>query len=720
MRQVIQDLASGDTGVADAPLPADAVGNLLIETRASLVSAGTERMLVEFGRASMLGKVRQQPERVRQVFEKMRTDGVLSTVDAVRSKLATPLPLGYCNAGAVVGIGKGVSGFEIGDRVVSNGPHAEYVRVPVNLCAKIPEGVTDEDASFAVLAAVGLQGVRLADPTLGEAFVVTGLGLVGLMTVQILQANGCRVLGIDTDPARVELARSLGAEAVDLSAGEDPVAAAVAFSRDRGVDGVIVTASTKSSEPIMQAAEMCRMRGRVVLVGVTGLELDRTPFYLKEITFQVSCSYGPGRYDSDYEDRGHDYPVGYVRWTEQRNFEAVLDMMAAGTLQVSDLITHRFPIAEAPAAYDVLAEYRSALGIVLQYPSEGRDRSRTVTIADASTVDRERGADKPRVAVIGAGNYASRMLIPALAETPAVLQTVVSSAGMSASQVGRKFGFQKASTDAGEAIADPDVDTVIIATRHDSHAGLVLEALASRKHVFVEKPLALTGEELDAIEQSYRSIPEAERPVLTVGFNRRLSPFVVAARRAIAAASEPSFFIVTVNAGAIPSDHWTQDPAVGGGRLIGEGCHFIDLLRHLAGTPIKRAQVTTMGDAPGVAVPADKVTVTLSFEDGSLGTVHYLANGHASFPKERIEIFNGGRVLQIDNFRRMRAWGWKNVSAPRVKGQDKGHSALAAAFVTAIREGGESPTPFDEVMEVSRCVVALAALRDGVWEPAAR
>lgn len=717
MRQVVQDLGDGVTSVLKAPIPARASGQLLIQTRASLVSAGTERMLVEFGRASMIDKARQQPERVAQVLDKMRTDGVMTTVEAVRSKLATPLPLGYCNAGVVVEVGEGVEGFEPGDRVVSNGPHAEFVRVPVNLCAKIPDSVSDDDAAFTVLAAVGLQGVRLAAPTIGEAFVVTGLGLVGLITVQILRANGCRVLGIDINSARVEMAAALGAETVDLSAGEDPVRAAAVFSRGRGVDGVIVTASTKSSEPIMQAAEMCRTRGRIVLVGVTGLELDRTPFYQKEITFQVSCSYGPGRYDPAYEEHGHDYPVGYVRWTEQRNFEAVLDMLAAGALKVDGLVTHRYPIADAAAAYDVLANDKGALGILLEYPHEEGPVDRIVKLGAAA---RPAGPGAPRVAVVGAGNYASRMLIPALAGAGASLHTLVSGQGMSAAQVGAKFGFAQASTDASAAIEDTDVDAVVIATRHDSHAGLVGEALAAGKHVFVEKPLALTDSELDDIEAAYMALPEEDRPVLTVGFNRRLSPLVATARRAVAASSEPSCFIATVNAGAIPPDHWTQDPAVGGGRLIGEGCHFIDLLRHLAGSPIKRAQVTTMGDAPGVAVSSDKVTVTLSFEDGSIGTVHYFANGHPSFPKERIEIFNAGRVLQIDNFRKMRVWGWKNVSVPHVKGQDKGHAALASAFIQAIRDGGPSPTPFDEVMEVSRCTVALAALRDGMWTPGER
>lgn len=714
MRQVVQDLGTGATSVPEVPVPAMSDGELLIRTEASLVSAGTERMLVEFGRANFIEKARQQPERVGQVLSKMRTDGVATTLEAVRSKLASPIPLGYCNAGVVVAVGSGVTGFEVGERVVSNGSHAEYVRVPMNLCAKIPDSVDSSAAAFTVLGSVGLQGIRLAQPTLGEAFVVTGLGLIGLMTVQMLRANGCRVLGIDTNPERVARAIAMGADAVDLSKGEDPVAAAARFSRGHGVDGVIVTASTKSSEPILQAAKMCRKRGRIVLVGVTGLELDRTLFYEKEITFQVSCSYGPGRYDAEYEDRGHDYPIGFVRWTEQRNFEAVLDMMNAGTLSVVSLVTHRFPISEAPAAYDVLAQDKSALGILLEYPSATDDDSRTIELP---SVVGTRSAGSVRLAVIGAGNYASRMLIPALARTDASLQVLVSSAGLSASQVGRKFGFASASTDADAAIASADVDAVVVATQHDSHAELVLKALQSGKSVFVEKPLALTNAELDDIESAYTSLAPEARPVLTVGFNRRLSPLTVALKRSIQASSQPSMFVATVNAGSIPSSHWTQDPAVGGGRLIGEGCHFIDLLRHLAGAPIVHASVASMGAVPGVATPQDKVTMSLSFADGSVGTIHYFANGHASFPKERIEVFNSGRVAQIDNFRRLRTWGWGGLSAPHVKGQDKGHAALAAAFVAAVKDGTASPTPFDEVLEVSRCAIALAEIGTGEWKP---
>ncbi|MDZ4177647.1 MAG: zinc-binding alcohol dehydrogenase, partial [Coriobacteriia bacterium] len=413
MRQVIQDLAHGDTRVESVPVPAVEAGQLLIQTSASLVSAGTERMLVDFGRANLVQKALQQPERVRQVLHKARTDGLLTTAAAVRSKLDTLIPLGYCNAGTVIAVGEGVRGFKTGDRVVSNGPHAEVVRVPQNLCALIPDSVSDDDAAFAVLGSVALQGLRLADPTLGESFVVTGLGLVGLLTVQLLQANGCRVLGIDTNAARIELAAELGADVVNLAEGQDPVAAAMSFSRGRGADGVIVSASTKSSEPVLQAAEMCRKRGRIVLVGVTGLELERSAFYEKEISFQVSCSYGPGRYDPVYEEEGRDYPVGYVRWTEQRNFEAVLDTMARGALDVGRLVSHRFPIAEASAAYDVLSEDSAALGIVLTYPRESEaDISSTIVV--------EVGPSQPvsehsRLAVIGAGNYARRTLLPALA-----------------------------------------------------------------------------------------------------------------------------------------------------------------------------------------------------------------------------------------------------------------------------------------------------------------
>jgi len=714
MRQVLQSLSDGTTTVEEVPCPSVGPGRLLIRTQRTLVSAGTERMLVEFGRGSLLSKARQQPEKVRQVLDKIRTDGLMTTLDAVRGKLDMPISLGYCNAGEVLEVGAGVDGIRPGDRVVSNGPHAEVVCVPRNLCARIPEGVCHEHAAFTVLSAIGLQGLRLAAPTLGECFALTGLGLIGLITAQLLQAQGCRVLGIDPNPARLELAGRMGIETVDLSIGQDPVAAAMDFSRGRGVDGVLITASTKSSEPVHQAAQMCRQRGRIVLVGVTGLELQRSDFYEKELSFQVSCSYGPGRYDEAYEESGHDYPLAYVRWTEQRNFEAVLDMMAEGSLDVSPLISHRFALDQAPAAYGLLGGGGDYLGIVLEYPtSEERPQAelRRPTVTTGTPSPTSTGA---RVGVIGAGNYACRMLMPSLSKTAARRCVVVDNVGANASYAARKFGFERATSDVREALEADDVDGILIATRHNSHAALVCQALEAGKHVFVEKPLALTTDEVVRIERTHAAASArlGRELVLMVGFNRRFAPHTVRVMELLRAVSEPKVLSITVNAGAISATHWTQSTEVGGGRILGEGCHFIDLLRFMAGAPIESWQAACVGRGAEGVVSDDKAVISLRFADGSLGAVQYIANGHGSFPKERLEVFCAGRVLQIDNFRSLRGYGWPGARKMKLFRQDKGHAACAAAFVDAVARGGPSPIPLAETYEVARVTVSIAhALR---------
>ncbi|MEX0732964.1 MAG: bi-domain-containing oxidoreductase [Aquisalimonadaceae bacterium] len=706
MKQILQSLQNGQSDIADVPALGVVAGKLLIVSRRSLVSAGTERMLVNFGRGGWIAKARQQPDKVLQVLDKVRTDGLMTTVEAVQSKLDEPLALGYCNVGVVDAVGVGVEGFSVGDRIASSGPHAEMVSVPRNLCARIPEAVSDEEAAFTVIGAIGLQGIRLANPTLGETFVVTGLGLVGLVTVQLLRAAGCRVLGIDPDPAKAEMARAFGAETVALDKGEDPVSVAAAFSRGRGVDGVLITASTKSNEPVSQAARMCRKRGRIVLVGVVGLELSRADFFEKELTFQVSCSYGPGRYDEAYEQKGQDYPAGFVRWTEQRNFEAVLDMMASGALDVKPLITHRFPFEQAPKAYDLLASGSEPyLGILLEYPPGDVNRARTVHLGNA--VDARTAEPQPvRLGVIGAGNYAGRVLIPAFARTGAALDTIANSGGINGVHYGRKHGFQKATTAIDELMVDANINAVVIATRHDSHARFVSDALRAGKHVFCEKPLALTLDELQSVEQAYQEAGAADTaPLLMVGFNRRFSPLTQKMKTLLAAVGEPKSFVITVNAGAIPAEHWTQDVAVGGGRIIGEACHFIDLMRFLAGTSIVGWGVQSVARGERDPVGDDKATIHLTFADGSFGSIHYLASGHRSFPKERIEAFCAGRVLQLDNFRRLRAYGWPGFKGMRLWRQDKGQRACAAAFVDAIGRGEAAPIVFNELLEVSRVTI---------------
>jgi len=698
MKQILQNLRTGATEVADVPCPAPQRGQLLIRTRRSLVSAGTERMLVDFGKAGWLDKARQQPDKVRMVLEKMRTDGIGPTLAAVQNKLDQPLPMGYCNVGEVVAVGAGVSGFELGDRVVSNGKHAEVVAVPVNLCAKVANIVSDEEAVFTVLAAIALQGVRLAQPTLGETVVVTGLGLIGLVAVQLLRANGCRVLGVDFDAEKLALAQRFGAEVVNLAAGEDPVAAADRFTRGRGVDAVLLTAATRSSEPVHQAALMCRKRGRIVLVGVTGLELSRADFYEKELTFQVSCSYGPGRYDPAYEERGFDYPIGFVRWTEQRNFEAVLELMHERRLELAPLISHRFPIADAAAAYELVSADTPSLGIVLEYPT-GDSPAAARSLERTSVVNAPRTSDS-RVAVgfIGAGNYARAALIPAFVAAGARLHTIASAGGVSGAHAARKFGFENATTDNAALFADANVSAAVIATRHDSHAQLVLAARRAGKHVFVEKPLCVSLDELASIETAW----DGGGPLLMVGFNRRFAPQVARIKSLLAATPGPKAFVMTVNAGAIPATHWTQDRAAGGGRLLGEACHFVDLLRFLAGAAISRHRVSALGE-----VSRDSATITLEFADGSLGSIHYLANGSKAFPKERLEVFVAGRVLQLDNFRRLKGFGWPGFSRMNLWRQDKGQSACAAAFVTALATGASAPIPLSEIFEVSRVSIEI-------------
>lgn len=703
MKQILQDLGSGQTIVADVPMPRSKAGYLLIETQASLISAGTERMLVDFGRSSYLEKARQQPEKVKMVLEKIKTDGLMTTIDAVRSKLDQPIPMGYSNVGRVIAVGKGVEEFQLGDLVLSNGNHAEIVSVPKNLCAKVPDGISAEDATFTVVGAIALQGMRLVQPTLGECIVVTGLGLIGLMTVQLLRAHGCRVLGLDFDQSKLNLARSFGAEVVDLSAGEDPIAAAERFSRGRGVDAVLVTASTKSSDPIHQAAIMCRKRGRIVLVGVTGLELNRSDFYEKELSFQVSCSYGPGRYDGVYEEGGHDYPVGFVRWTEQRNFEAVLDLMASGQIEVDPLKTNSFALKDAQQAYDLLLNDKGALGVVLTYGPAG-DEKKVTTLPLSGARKATVGA--PVLAAIGAGNYAGRTLLPAFSKTSARLKTIASAGGVSGSHYGKKLGFEQSTTDTEAVFTDPDIDAVIIGTQHNSHAHFVLEALKAGKDVFVEKPLALTVEELDAIEMAYRdATTTGDTPMLMVGFNRRFAPLMQKLKRETMRSSQPMSIVYTCNAGAIPSDSWIQDPGRGGGRIIGEACHFIDVARHLAASEIVSVQSNGMFQPTSDC--HDTASITLIFANGSLATIHYFANGNKAFPKERIEVFQGGKVYQLDNFRKLMGFGASSANT-RVIRQDKGQDGCCVAFVGAIANGAPSPIPFAELMEVSRAAIEAA------------
>jgi predicted dehydrogenase/threonine dehydrogenase-like Zn-dependent dehydrogenase len=637
---------------------------------------------------------------VQDALHKARTDGLLATVQAIRAKLDQPMPVGYCNVGRVAE--SDAAGFSPGDRVVCNGRHADVVVMGKNLCARIPDAVSDDCAAFTVLGAIALQAVRLSAPTLGETFVVTGLGLVGLLAVQILRANGCQVLGIDIDPQRTALARGFGARTADLSAGEDPLAIARMMSDGRGVDGVLLTLSSTSNAPLSQAARMCRQRGRIVLAGVVGPELNRADFYEKELSFQVSCAYGPGRYDAEYEIRGQDYPFGLVRWTEQRNFEAVLQLLADGQLDVRPLISHRFDVQEAAQAYDLLGGREPSLGILIDY--RAGDAALQTTLPLSSPCPRKAGATV--VGMIGAGAYARGRLIGALAKSGATLHTLVSENGVSAAHLGRKYNFHRAASDPEAVLTEPQINAVCIATRHDSHAGYVRAALAARKHVFVEKPLALTLHELDQISGDLAAAGAAA-PMLMVGFNRRFAPMVVKLKALLGACGEPRCFVLTVNAGAVAPNHWSQDPKMGGGRLVGEACHFIDLLRHLAGGPVVELHVSGLS-RPGGPPRTDIASLTLRFADGSIGVINYFANGHRAYPKERLEVFSAGKVLVLDNYRRLTAHGVPGFSTMRALIPDKGQQACAAAFITALKSGGFAPIPLGEILEVSRLAIRAA------------
>ena len=707
MKQVLQSLRANSVELVDVPAPRVAPGHLLIRTVASVISPGTERMLTDFAKAGLLGKARQQPDRVRQVVGKARTDGLAATVEAVRARLDEPVPLGYANAGHVLEVGTGVTGFSVGDLVASNGPHAEVVVVPATLCARVPPGVEPAEAATATLAAVALQGVRLAQPTLGERFVVSGLGFIGLLVVQLLAAHGCAVLGLDPDPARRELAAKLGAE---TAAPDAAGPAAEIFSRGRGVDGVIVAASTPSSEPIRQAAQMCRKRGRIVLVGVTGLELSRPDFYEKELTFSVSCSYGPGRHDPTYEERANDYPVGFVRWTAGRNLEAALDIMAAGRLDVDSLLTHRFPLDDAARAYDSLTDVRSGLGFVLEYPETlaipGRELLAPIVARRAQgTTESSVRTGAPRIGVIGCGQFATRVILPVLQAAGVDLVGIAGRAGPSAALVAERFGFAWSTNDPESLLADPEIDAVFVLTRHDSHPRWVVAALEAGKHILVEKPLAINREGLNLIVKAWESSP-GDR-VLLVGFNRRFARITQRMTELLGPVPGPRAVEILVNAGPVPADHWTRDPHVGGGRIVGEACHFVDLGRHLAGSPIAAVHSTPLGSGEW-----ESAAITLAHENGSVSTIGYYANGSKRFPKERVTVLAGGRVLVNDNFRLLSSAGWGRPHRLRSFRQDKGHSSEVAAFLGALRSGNPAPVSFQELIEVT-----LATLRASESDP---
>jgi predicted dehydrogenase/threonine dehydrogenase-like Zn-dependent dehydrogenase len=701
MRQILCNLQTGKTLLAEVPAPGAEPGQLLIRTTRTLVSQGTEKMLVEFGKASLFQKARSQPQRVRQVWEKMKVDGIRPTLEAVFRRLDEPLPLGYCSAGVVIGVGEGVSGFAVGDRVASNGPHAEIVAVPANLCARIPATVSDDEAAFTVAGAIALQGIRLGAPALGETVAVVGLGLLGQLAVQLLRANGCQVLGYDYDPAKVELARRHGAEALCVAAEGNPVKHALAATGGQGVDFVLITASTKSNEVIAQCAQMSRKRGRIVLVGVIGLEINRADFYDKELSFQVSCSYGPGRYESAYEEKGLDYPAAFVRWTENRNFQAILETLRAGHLRLNELITKRVPLDRYEEIYaDMGASGLASLLVFGDSPSPARQLAVTPSGSYAGGI----GA----LAVVGTGNFTKMTVLPALRGSGAKIKYLASARGVTSTDLAGKHGIPYSTTDYEAILADPEVAGVILCTRHHLHAAQVTAALQAGKHVLVEKPLCLTRAELSLVAAA--SVGAA---TVTVGFNRRFSPHVRRIAPLLVGRAAPVAIVATINASAIPLNHWVQDPGVGGGRLIGEACHFVDLAVHLSGSLICGVCAVALGERGAPA--GDSASILLRHADGSTSSINYLANGHRSHPKERIEIYSQERIFVIDDFRETTGVGYRGFSRLKTA-QDKGHAAQFAEFARRVREGGPALIPRGELLNVAAATLAIGeSIRAQGW-----
>lgn len=702
MKQLIQNLRTGETASEDVPWPLVRPGTLLIRSTRSLVSLGTERMLVEFGKANLIDKARQQPDKVRMVLDKIRAEGLIPTLEAVFNKLEQPLLLGYCNVGVVEKVGEAVIGFSVGDRVASNGPHAEFVAVPQNLTAKIPDNVTNEEAAFTVIGSIGLQGIRLANPTLGETVVVIGLGLIGLLTAQLLKANGCRVIGTDVDTDKLSLAESLGIISFDSRAG-DVVKFVEANTGGVGADAVLITASSKSNDILSQAARMSRKRGRIILVGVVGLELNRSEFYEKELTFQVSCSYGPGRYDEDYEQRGHDYPLPYVRWTEKRNFEAVLQAISAGQLSVKPLITERVPLEDYQRIYGNIGQSKSIASII-EYPAaNGEAPVHTVKLSNRS-FEGQKGV----LGVIGAGNFTKMTMLPVLKKTGASFKTIASSGGVTGTALGKKYGFANSTTDYRDILNDPEVDLVLITTRHNAHARQVVQCLKARKHVFVEKPLALNEEQLLEVIAAYK---EASDVTVNVGFNRRFSPHSVNLKRSLG--QGPMQIIATMNAGFIPPNSWVHDLDSGGGRIIGEACHFMDLCTYFTGSRIISVCMNSMGPNPNLNT--DNASILLKYEDGSNAVINYFSNGSKSYAKERIEVYSQERTAIINNFTRSEGFGFKGLRSLK-SSLDKGHKAQFKELISRVKNGGEALIPFDELVNTTRAsFAALQSLKENRW-----
>ena len=703
MYQIIQNLNDGYTSLGEVPLPICNSRSVLIRTANTLVSLGTEKMLVDFGKASLLQKVKRQPDKVKEVLAKVKTDGFAPTFAAVKNKLEQPIPLGYCNVGTVVEVGCDVTEFKVGDRVASNGPHAEYVSVPKNLVAKIPEEVSNEQAAFTVIGSIGLQGIRLVNPSLGETVVVVGLGLIGLVTAQLLKANGCNVIGFDFDQSKVDLAIGYGIDAVNPGKGVKQVEYVQEKTKQFGCDAVIITASNPSNEIISQSSQMSRKRGRIVLVGVIGLDIKRSDFYEKELSFQVSCSYGPGRYDSSYEEGGNDYPLPYVRWTEKRNFEAVKKALSNGTLDVDSLITERVPFENYSEIYDNIGKGNSIASLLVYDTKKKSSDSRNVKITESKAY----AAGKPVLGVIGAGNFTGSTILPKLKSAGAQIKIIASSKGLSGSIQAKKHSIENSTTDHKGILADSEINTVLVTTQHGSHAMFVSQALESDKHVFVEKPLSTTWEGLERVEKAL----EKSKGWVTVGFNRRYAPLALELKKRLSPA--PMNIIATMNAGFIPPQVWVHDLKAGGGRIIGEACHFIDLCTYFTGSKVIEVCMNAMG--PDAQANTDNASILLKYENGSNAVINYFSNGSKTYSKERIEVYQQNSTLVLDNWRKLTGFGVRGFSSKRSR-QDKGHFNQFKQLLVSVEKATGPTIPWEEVLNTSKATLAAVdSLIEGKW-----
>ncbi len=698
MKQLLQNIKNGQTTIEDIPVPTPREGQALVKISASLVSAGTERMVVEFAEKSYIGKARSRPDLVKQVLDKAKREGIVPTMQAAFNRLDQPMALGYSSAGTIVALGKNMQGFKVGQRVACAGggyaSHAEYNVVPRNLLTPLPKNVDFESAAFTTLGAIALHGFRLAEPQLGENVAIIGLGLLGLLTIQVAAAAGCNVFGIDLDPKRIALASSLGLRAVSRAQAES---ASQSFTANRGFDTIIICADTSSNDPVELAGIIARDRAKIVATGAVGLNIPRKIYYEKELNFINSRSYGPGRYDSNYEESGNDYPIGYIRWTEGRNFQSIVDLMESGKLKVQPLITHRLPIEKGIQAYEVITgkKKENFLGVLLTYSEEKKKEERIVFPSIAN-----RKSSTIHLGVLGAGLYANATLLPVIQNNKDFeLVGIASSGGLHARHSGKKFGFQYATSSEDEIINDPNINTVAILTRHDSHADLVIKALKAGKHVFVEKPLAINSKQLSVIS---KQLLKTDNGLLLPGFNRRFSPLAQSLYKQLAVRNEPLHAHYRINAGYIPLNHWTQDETIGGGRIIGEACHFIDLITFLVGAaPIS----VTAYALPNIGkYRDDNVSMTFTFPDGSIGVVDYLANGDKSFPKERLEVFCEGMIAVLDDYVSLQTI--KDGKRKEEKmAQDKGWKNEMSAFVKAIKEGSP-PIPYEQIIGVTKATFA--------------